>query len=364
MRFPFYNQKIKIGDLFGCLFVNNAKQKLLSFLQEYFKNENIFLLKSGRQGIKIVLENLDLKERNEVIVPAFICPAVVEAVQRAGGQPIFSEVEKQGFNLDIENVRNLISSRTRAILLPHLFGITAKLDEFSELAKEHNIALIEDCAHALGARYKGKLVGTFADFSIFTFGFSKNVGGLGGGFILLKNKSDFENIKRNISQKSSFSIKQYLELFLTPFVFNKYLYFLFANLVEKYGKRRQRTENEREFSDSISDLEAKVALKKLGRYEVDQEKRNRVSLIYQRELKDLFSFPKVIPDTKPAYLSLPAFASNDIFLILKKDNLPVQQVEFGKPGEKFPDNYFLLPLDYSLKDVEMICQLIKKKLKK
>jgi len=257
----------------------------------------------------------------------------------------------------------LISSHTRAILLPHLFGILAELDEFAELAKKNRIILIEDCAHALGAEYKGRLAGTFADFSIFTFGFSKNVGGLGGGFILSKSQSDLEKIKRNIPQRSSFSLKQYLELFLIPFVFNKYLYFLFANLVEGYGRMRQKAENEREFLESMSNLEARVALRKLKRYKEDQGKRNGAALIYQRELRDVFSFPEVSPNAKPAYLSFPVFAPAEVFAFLKKNNLPSQQVEFGKPGEKLPDNYFLLPLDYSAGDIKEVCQLIKKKLK-
>ena len=195
LNLPFYNQKIKIGDLPSCLFVSRAKEKLLKFLQNYFGNENILLLKSGRQGIKVILESLDLKEGDEVIIPSFICPVVIDAIQRAGGKPIFSEIKDGGFNLDIEAVKKLISPRTRAIILPHLFGIPANLEGFVKLAKERSLILIEDCAHALGAKYQGKLVGTFADFAIFTFGFSKNVGGLGGGFVLSKNQSDMEKIE-------------------------------------------------------------------------------------------------------------------------------------------------------------------------
>jgi len=365
-KLPFYNQKIKIGDLPNCLFVGWAKEKLLKFLQNYFGNENILILKSGRQGVKVILESLDLKKGDEVIIPSFICPVLIDAIQRAGGKPIFSEIEKQGFNLEIEAAKKLISPRTRAIILPHLFGIPAKLDEFVKLAKESNLILIEDCAHALGAKYRGRLVGTFADFAIFTFGFSKNVGGLGGGFILLKNRPDMEKIKKNISQnrKRSFPLKQYLELFLAPLVFNKYLYFLFANLVERYGKLRQRRESEWEFSDSLSSLEVKVALQKIRRYEKDKEKRNKAAIIYQRELKETFRFPEIIPNTQPAYLFFPVFAQNDVFETLKKNNLPVQRVEFGKPGERLPDNYFLLPLDYSARDIERICRLIKKELSK
>lgn len=363
-RLPFYNQKIKIKDLIECLLISRPKEKLLKFLQNYFGDENVLLVKSGRQGIKVVLESLSLQEDDEIIVPSFICPVVIDAVERAGGKPVFSDVEKQGFNLDIEAVKKLITPRTRAIILPHLFGIPAELDEFVKLAKERNIILIEDCAHALGARYRGRLVGTFADFAIFSFGFSKNIGGLGGGFILLNNKSYMERIKKNVPQKGNFSLKQHLELFLIPFVFNKYLYFLFGGLVEKYGIMRRRSENEREFSCSLSTLEARVALQKIRCYEKDKEKRNSVTLIYRKELGDIFSSPKIIFGTEPAYLYFPVFAPNEIFTTLEKNNLPVQRVEFGKPGEKLLDNYFLLPLDYSVRDIKRICRLIKNKLNK
>lgn len=365
-KLPFYNKKIKVGDLPECFFVGGAKRKLLKFLQDYFENDNILLLKSGRQGIKTVLESLDLKEGDEVIIPSFICPAVIDAVKRAGGKPIFSEIERQGFNMDAEAARKAISSRTRAIILPYIFGIPADLEKFVKLAKDHNITLIEDCAHALGAKYQGKLVGTFADFAIFTFGFSKNVGGVGGGFILSKNSSDMEMIKNNVfkEKKARFSFKQYLELIFVPFVFNKYLYFLFAGLVERYGKLRQKAENEHEFNGFLSDLEARVALRKLRRYEKDREKRNSVASVYQKNLGGIFSFPEIVPGAEPAYLSFPVFAQNDVFGILKKNNFPVERVEFGKPEERLPDNYFLLSLDYSIRDVERICRSIKKKLNK
>lgn len=359
LKLPFYNPKITIKDLISSFFLKSPQKELTSDLQNYFNSENILLLKSARQGIKFILEGLNLKEKDEVIVPSFICSVVPEAVIRAGARPVFCDVEKNGLNMDAELAEKLISPWTKAIIVAHIFGIPVQIEKFIKLAKDNNLILIEDCAQAFGAKYKGKALGTFGDFGVFSFGISKNFGGLGGGFLYSQNKENFQKVKKYVlkTEKSLFSFKKYFEFFLIPLVFNRYFYWLFNNFVEKYAKIRREEGNNKEFSSSISNLEAKIALQKLKHYDKNKQERNKNAFIYQQELKNLFSFPKIPDNSEPALTSFPVLASRGIFEILKTKNIPVRKLDFDREVQK---NYFLLPLNYSSNKIKQIVNQIKK----
>jgi len=121
----------------------------------------------GRTALYLGLRAIDVRER-EVIIPAFICTVVRHAIVAAGGIPRFVDIDIENFTYDVSELRNKISERTKAIILVHYFGRVARnLKQIIQVAKESNIALIEDCAHSLGAEYKGKRIGAFGDLSIF-----------------------------------------------------------------------------------------------------------------------------------------------------------------------------------------------------
>ena len=376
LKLPFYNPQITFKDVIGSFFLKNPKEKLENQLQNYFNSVNILLLKSGRQGIKFILESLNLTEKDEVIVPSFICSVVPHAVIKARATPVFCGPEKDGFNIDIETAKKLITSKTKVIIVPHLFGIPTKIDEWVKLCKKNNLFLIEDCAHSFGAKYKEKLLGTFGDFAIFSFGISKNFGGLGGGFLYCRDKENFQKIKKITSKtkRKNFSFKKYFEFCLIPLIFNRYFYWLFSNFIEKYARIKRDKESDKEFTSSLSNLEAKVAFLKLRRYEKNRKKRNRNTFIYQKELKDFFSFPIISTNSLPTYPYFPVLASQEVFNILSIQNIPVQRIGFGElnkdrqfesfkfnnPNEKeIQKKYFLLPLNYPSKDIRLIAQQIK-----
>ncbi|MFH1841367.1 MAG: aminotransferase class V-fold PLP-dependent enzyme [Candidatus Nealsonbacteria bacterium] len=373
LKLPFYNPKTTIKDLVKSFFLKDVQKKLVSFLQNYFKKENIVLLKSARQGIKLALEFLKLEKGEEVITSSFICSVVPEAVVRAGGKPVFCDIEKNGFNMDIKSTRKLVSPRTRAIILSYVFGIPAPVDEFLSLCKEKNLILIEDCAQSFGAKYKNKLLGTFGEFSVFSFGISKNIGGLGGGFLISKKK------QTKTLKPAPFSFKKQLEFLLIPLVFNKYFYWIFSSFVEKYGDMRRVKGNDKEFVSSILKQEVKIAFLQLKRYKKNMQLRNKNTIIYQQDLKDVFSFIKVLEGGFPAYPYFPVFAPQKIFNILKSKNVPVRRIGFGELDKdakfgsfnflnfnekKIQSNYFLLPLNHSSKEVRNICRKIKQIVKK
>ncbi len=142
---------------------------------------------SGTEALHLAVRALGLGPDDEVICPAFTFIASAGAIALAGAKPVFCDIDPTFFNIDPEDLKKRITPQTKAIVVVHLFGHPAPMDEILALAKEHDLAIIEDCAQATGAEYKGKKVGTMGDFGCFSFFPSKNLGGIGDGGMVLAN---------------------------------------------------------------------------------------------------------------------------------------------------------------------------------
>jgi len=133
----------------------------------------------GRVALYAILKALDVAGK-EVIIPAFCCTVVRDAIAWAGGKPVFVRINPKTFALDINNLTQSISSKTAAIIVIHYWGqVCPNFEEVLVLAKESKIDLIENAAHAFGAFYKGKMIGTFGRVAIFSL--TKGFFNLGGG---------------------------------------------------------------------------------------------------------------------------------------------------------------------------------------
>lgn len=135
----------------------------------------------GRVALYAILKALDIGLGDEVIVPAFTCVVVPNAVRSAGATPVYADIAPGSYNVSAEAVAQCITPRTRAILAQHTFGIPAEMRALQALARDFQIAVIEDCAHALGSTSDGQPVGTFGSAAFFSSQWSKPyTTGLGG----------------------------------------------------------------------------------------------------------------------------------------------------------------------------------------
>lgn len=150
---------------------------------------------SGLDALTLACRAVGLKEGDEVIVQANTYIATVMAITIAGAVPVFVEPDEY-YQIDPDEIRKHITKRTKAVMVVHLYGQAARMDEITKICSEHGLYLIEDCAQSHGAKYKGKATGTFGDIGCFSFYPTKNLGGFGdGGAVVTDNEAYRDKIK-------------------------------------------------------------------------------------------------------------------------------------------------------------------------
>lgn len=151
---------------------------------------------SGTDALKLALKSIDLKERDEVITTPFTFIATAETIIEIGAKPIFVDIDLETFNINPKNITNKISSKTKAILIVHLFGLPCNMSEITSICKENSLLLIEDVAQAFGSMYKNNYTGQFGNISCFSFYPTKNLFTYGdGGLIITNNYHTYEKCK-------------------------------------------------------------------------------------------------------------------------------------------------------------------------
>src|SRR6185369_7404073 len=141
----------------------------------------------GRMALYFIFKAMNLPPGSEIVVPAFTFWVVPEIARVAGLTPVFADIDPVTFTLSPEALERAITPRTRAILPTHLYGLSCDMDPILALARAHNLKVIEDCAHSLGATYKGRMVGTLGDASFFSFQAFKPLNTYGGGLAWLRD---------------------------------------------------------------------------------------------------------------------------------------------------------------------------------
>jgi len=206
--------KILLKGLFSPAdWTNPAPSYDLKYDLEKYLNTTVYPLNSGRSAIYVILKGAGIGKRDEVIIQAYTCNAVPNPILWTGATPIYADIEPETLNVNPNEVEKKITSKTKAIILQHTFGRPGPIEEILQIAKKHKLLLIEDCAHSLGAEYKGKKLGTFGDAAIISFGREKVISSLAGGAILINNPKLEKPIAEFISGLNYPSFYTYLKEF-------------------------------------------------------------------------------------------------------------------------------------------------------
>ena len=160
---------------------------------------------SGTSALHLALLALGLGEGDEVIVPSYVCTAVLNAISYTGAGARVADIKTDDFNLDVDDAKRKINQKTKAIALPHMFGAPADIDEVLGLG----VPVIEDCAQSIGATYKGKRVGSFGALSIFSFYATKMMATGEGGMLLTNSDSLFERARdlRDFDERDNYILR-------------------------------------------------------------------------------------------------------------------------------------------------------------
>ena len=169
-------------------------------LKEFLGVKYVAAVNSGTSALHIALEALSLQKDDEIIVPSLTFVASVQAILAAGAKPIFCDVRQDTMNMDVEDVRQRVTSRTKAVMPVHYGGTACQMDELACLAEEKNIRIVEDAAHAFGSEFNGKKLGSFGDITCFSFDPIKNITCGEGGAVVTQDKELMERVitKRNL----------------------------------------------------------------------------------------------------------------------------------------------------------------------
>lgn len=166
---------------------------------------------NGLDALYLILRAMDIKEGDEVIIPSNTYIATALAVTYTGATPIMVEPILEQFNINPSLIEEKITDKTKAIIAVHLYGQAADMDEITAIAKKHNLMVVEDCAQAHGAIYKGRKVGTLGDAAGFSFYPGKNLGALGDGGAVVTNH---EEIAEKVAALGNYgSIEKYHHIY-------------------------------------------------------------------------------------------------------------------------------------------------------
>jgi len=190
------------------LLMKVINEELISGISPYVKEfENMFsswlgvkygiAVSSGTAALHVALMALGIGQGDEVIVPDLTFASPANMVLAVGAKPILVDVTRDYWCIDPQKVRKSISSKTKAIIVTHLYGHPAKMDEITEIAKDYNLYIIEDCAEAHGAEFQGRKVGTFGHVAIFSF-YANKVITTGEGGIIVTNDPEIAEKARLI----------------------------------------------------------------------------------------------------------------------------------------------------------------------
>ncbi|MFA5087178.1 MAG: aminotransferase class V-fold PLP-dependent enzyme [Candidatus Paceibacterota bacterium] len=318
-----------------------ATQELQKAFQEKFDFGQCFSFNSGRSCLLAALDAIGAGRGNEIIIQSFTCNAVVNPILKFGAKPVYVDIGHD-LNIDINKIEEKITPKTKAIIAQHTFGMPCDIEAIIALCKKHNLILIEDCAHALGAKINNKYCGSFGDLSFFSFGRDKVISSVYGGMLCVNNRNLLENVKNFQSQtaypKGAWTFQQLLHpvlvnLLILPF-YNILLGKIIMALAINLGiLSKAVTKNENQgvlpayFPSRLPNALSILALNQLRKLDRFNRHRQEMAAFYAKELADNpdyeIVFKNIPPNKNPIYLKYPLINKNSKNIIdrMKESNI-------------------------------------------
>jgi dTDP-4-amino-4,6-dideoxygalactose transaminase len=313
----------------------NAVLATENWFKEYLGTDNAISFNSGRSALLAILNSLNLKNGDEVLLQGFTCNAAVNPILKSKAKPVFVDIDNT-LNINPNDLVKKITSKSKVVIIQHTFGWPANMDEILKIARDNNLFVLEDCAHSLGAEYKGKLCGTLGDAAFFSFGRDKVVSSIFGGLAVVKDNQLAEKVRFFQEQVDYPSYLWIFQQLIHPFLTNcivipiyglnaflgrmvlGFLH-LFSILSKAVYVKEKKGEFAEKFPKKFPNALAVLALNQLKKLKEFNRHRQLIADFYQKELSEfILPFNKEINNTKPIFMRYPVLVSIDTDLILKK----------------------------------------------
>ncbi len=280
---------------------------------------------AGRVGLYGLLRAFGIGPGDEVLLQVPTHIVVANAVRYTGARPVYVDCRLETCNMDLERAERQITPRTRAIILQHTFGIPADLDAALALARRHKIEVIEDCVHALGARYDGRPVGSFGHAAFFSTEETKTISSTMGGMVVTDDPdlaSRIQAFQANCAWPPAWlTARRLLKFILYHLLTEPHVHRYARALYESLGRRQplpgpttdeeQRGARPVNYERRLSNAQAALALRQLRRLDSNLAHRREIAAAYTTCLSAHgFTVPQPHPKADPAFVRYPVFVED------------------------------------------------------
>tara|TARA_B110000238_G_scaffold174221_1_gene193789 strand:- start:409 stop:1506 length:1098 start_codon:yes stop_codon:yes gene_type:complete len=253
----------------GTYILGKEVKKLEFAFAKHCKSKHAVAVKNGTDALILSLKAFDIKPSDEVITTSHTALATIAAIVSIGAKPVIVDIDKDYYTIDPIKLNFAINKKTKAIIPVHIYGQPCDMQAILKIGKKNNIAIIEDCSQALGAKYKDKNVGTFGKIGTFSFYPTKNLGAIGDGGMLITNS---ESIYKKLIK------------------------------LRQYGWDNKRKTTFPGINSRLDEIQATILNIKLKKLDIENSKRIRISNIYKRKiLNKNIILPKTKKDSKHVF---------------------------------------------------------------
>ena len=317
---PFYWFLWQKGDKLAEL-----KQKFLALGFNFY----IYFFNSARSGFYCLLQALNIKPEDEIIIQPYTCMVVANIIKFFKAKPVYVDITASDFNIDVSKIKEKITSKTKAIVLQHTFGIPANIEIIKNIVKEYNLVLIEDCAVSLGAYYNNKLIGTFGDASFFSFGRDKIISTVTGGCVIINNErinANFVRLYEKVPKMKRWEIFQSLfHIIIMPLVLYAYNFLSLGKLIlfifqkikflnKAYTKKELKLNKPNNIPTKYCNCLAEIAINQINNLAYFNKKRKEITLKYYDKLTSMARLGKISTNSQE-------INTNNLEIILPRQEL-------------------------------------------
>jgi perosamine synthetase len=313
---PTYSYLDLLGTLRDC-FSQKDNELLHEQLRDMYNVKHVFTFESARVALFTLLKAFD--HPGGVLMPAYNCIVVPEAVTFAGYKPEFADIDLQFLNMTAETIENALSPDTKVILATHLFGIPCDVEEVLFIGRKRGLLVVEDAAPAIGSRFKGRLTGTFGDASIISFQAVKVISAENGGALLTNNDELANKVGSLLSQMKP--VRKHWLLFAKSvsrkLSFHSWVYpivkefYKILHPEEMFEIVKPLMDAPEEFFSACPCFSSLLISRQFSKLSWNVEKREKLAQIYIKELREHPNIKiPVIRNCSPAWIQFPIIVTD------------------------------------------------------